>query len=190
MNSKIANLIALELAVLIAIMAWLAFSRLPSVRQPTAAEEPERATGSFATVTPILKSRHQRHDGVDYRADGQEIAAEPYTNSSDLNDGLVTDSSPSYAVVAQEPVIYYPDRLGSPLDQIVAFPQPNEIITFSNVRSFGRRLRSPARFCGTRMMVVHRRPGGGVSHGHGGGFISRGNTNAHSLSPRPGLGPR
>src|SRR5438552_10143675 len=99
MSSKIANLIALELAVLIALMAWLAFSRLPSVRQQTAAEEPERATGSFATVTPILKSRHQRGDGVDYRADraGTQQEGEPYTNS-DLNDGLVTESSPSYAV--------------------------------------------------------------------------------------------
>ena len=69
MNSKIANVIALELGILIAIMAWLALSRLPSVRQPAVAEEQERAAGSFATVTPVLRSRNRPLYAADYRAD-------------------------------------------------------------------------------------------------------------------------
>ena len=207
MNTRVANVIALELGILIAILAWLAFSNLSNVKQYAVAQSQERTAGAFATVAPVSKSRSQSLYAADYRAgrqpgqleDGeqapavqeydQEIAAEPYA-SSDLADGGVTESSPYYSGVDQEPVVTSPDCLFSPFDQIVVYPQPNEIILFSNARSFGRRHQSPARFTGARMMVAHRRPGGGESHARGSGSVTRRNTGVRSLPQRQGFRPR
>jgi hypothetical protein len=207
MNTKIANLIALEFGILIAIMTWLSVSRLPSVKPHAVAEEQERTAGSFATVTPVLKSRNQPLYAADYRADraagqqedeqqaptaqqyDQEIATEPYA-SSDLNDGVITGSSPYCAGVDQVPVVYQPDCLVSPLDQIVGYAQPTEIIVFSNARIFGRRHRPTARFGGAQMMVAHRRPGGGESQARGGSLVSPRNTNARSSRQSQAFRPR
>lgn len=204
MNIKVANLIALELGILIAIMAWLAFSNRPSVKQHPVAEEQERPAGSFATVTPVLKPRNQPLYAVDYRADraggqleaeeqartvreyDQEIATEP-SASSDLADDAITASSPSYAGVDQGPVVYPPDCLVLPLTQIVACPQPNEIIVFSNTRSFGRRHRSTPRVSGAGTMVAHRRSGRGEPQARGGSRVSPRNTHARSVSSKPGI---
>jgi hypothetical protein len=203
MNSKIANLIALELGILIAIMAWLAFSSHSSVKQHRGAEEQERPAGSFATVAPVLRSRNQPLYAADYRADpaggqmedeeqtqtlrqyDQGIATEPSASSDPAGD-VITGSSPYYAGVGQEPVAYAPDCFVSPLDQIVECPQPNEIIVFSNVRFFGHRHRPTARFDGQRMMVAQRRLGGGEPHARGGGLVSPRNTHPRSVSTRPG----
>jgi hypothetical protein len=231
MNGKIANVIALELGILIAIMAWLAFSNLSRVRPPRVAEEQERTAGSFATLTQVPKARSQRLSAVDYRAGGgagqpqdeepaqtvqqydQQIATAPYASSdlyddspyanSDLYDDVATESSPYYAGVDQEPLVYPPDCLVSPLDQIVVYPQPNEIIIFSNTRSFGNRRRSTGRFGsggttvanrrpgggefgGPRMMVAHRRPGGRDFRAPAGGLIP--SRNAHARPSRPAQG--
>jgi hypothetical protein len=195
------------LGILIAILAWLAFSRLPSGKQHRAAEERERAAGSFATLTPVLKSRNQRLSAADYRADpaggqledeeqaptvreyDQEVATEPSANS-DLADDVIAGSSPYYAGADQAPVVYGSDCLVSPLDQIVAYQQPNEIIVFSNARSFRRRHRSAARFGGTRMMAHRspnqgRNPNQGQFHARGGGSVSPRKTNAR-FSTKPG----
>lgn len=203
MNPKVANLIALELGILIAVLAWLAFSNHSSVKQYPVAEEQERTAGSFATVTPVLKARNQPLYAVDYRADRagpqqkdaeqaptvqeyyQEIATEPNA-SSDLADGVANESSPYYAGVDQ-PVVYPPDCLVSPVNQIVEYVQPNEIIVFSNARSFGRRNRSRTRCGGARMMVAQRRPGGGALRPRGGGLVARRNTNARPSRPTQGI---
>ena len=206
MNTKIANLIVLELGILIAILAWLAFSNRSSVKPHPVAEEQERTAGSFATLTPELKARNQRLYAADNRAEreagqqgeeqaqtvreyDQEIATSPYA-SSDLYDDVTTGSSPYYAGVAQGPVVYPPDYFVSPLDQIVACPQPTEIIVFSNARSFGRRHLSTARFGGARMMAVHRPPGGAEFRAPGRGLVSRRTSNPRSFRPSRGFGPR
>ena len=207
MNSKIANVIAVELGILIAILAWLAFLRLPSVRQPGMAAEQERTDGSFATVTRAIRGRNQHPNAVDYRADNQggqqqdeeptqtvrqydqQIATSPYARSAP-DDNVMTYSSPSYPGVDEEPVLYPPDQFDSPYNQIVEYPQPNEIIVFSNVRSFGRQLRPAARFWGARMMVSHRRPGRGESHARGGVLHSRSATNARPFRPSQGFRAR
>ena len=214
MNPKVANLIALELGILIAILAWLAFSNLSSLKQYPLAENQERTAGSFATVSPALKARNYQRYAADYRADrgreqqqdqepaptvrqyDQQIATSPYANSN-LDDNAITYSSPSYAGVYEEPLPYPPDQFYSPYDQIVEYPQPNEIIVISNLRFFERRLRSPARFSGARMIVPHRRTGGRETHARGGGLVSHGgglvprrNVHGRSIPPSQGLRPR
>lgn len=175
MSSKVANLIALELGVLIAIIAWLAFSNLRSVKPQPIAQEPERTVRSFATVAPGLRSTNRRRPVVDYRADlpaepqqeeqpaqtvqkyDQAIATEPYAGSS-LDDGYIAETSPYYSVVNPEPLLASPDCLLSPVDQFVVYPQSIALIIVSNSRSFGRHPRSPARPGGARTVVAHRRP--------------------------------
>src|SRR2546423_120458 len=129
MNTKTANLIALELGILIAILAWLAFSHFPAgnPRNPHPATElQEGAADSFATLTPLLRSRNQPRPGVDYHADleparqpgeepaptvqqyDQQIATTPYVSSGLQND-FIAGGSPYYADVEQEPVVPPPD---------------------------------------------------------------------------------
>lgn len=175
MNTKVANVIAIELGILIAILAWLAFTNLFRVQHRPVAEKPARAASSFATVTPVLKSNGQRLSAADYRVDPaeaqredeeqappvqqyeQEIATEPDA-SSELVDANVIGTSPSYAEVVQEAVSYPPDCLVPPITEIVAYPRPNEIIVLSNVRSFGCRHRATPRIIGTRTTVAPRHP--------------------------------
>ena len=78
MNSKVVNVIAVELGILIAILACLAFPNLAHVKQPVTKEQTP-AEGSFATVTAMPGQENQRHPAVDYRADtqGQQEAAQP-----------------------------------------------------------------------------------------------------------------
>jgi hypothetical protein len=203
MNTKTANLIALELGILIAILAWLAFSNVSSVKRHMVTGDQERAAGSFATITPVLNAGNQRPRAADYLADrageqqadeqqgataqqyDQEVAAEPYANAG-LNDGVITGSSPYYAGVAQEPLAYPPDCLVSPLDQIVSYAQPTQVIIFSNTRSFARRPRSTPRFGGGRMMVAQRPPGGRDFRATGGGFAPRRSVSARPSRPTRG----
>ncbi len=175
MNSKVANLIVVELAVLIAIMAWLAFSNLQGVKPQEIAQEPARMVDSFSGDAPgRLSANRRRRPALDYRADlaaGQEqeeqpaqtqeyeqaIATEPYTSPA-LDDGYLAETSPYYDVVEPEPLFTSPDCLLSPIDQFVVYPQSSAIIVFSNSRSSGRRPRFPARLGHARTMVAHRRP--------------------------------
>jgi hypothetical protein len=207
MNSKVANLIALELGVLIAIMAWLAFSNLRSVKSQPIAQEPERTVDSFATVAPVIKSTNRR-PVVDYRADlpaepqqeepsaqtvqeyDQAVATEPYPSSS-LDDGYIAETSPYYDVVDPEPLLTLPDCLLSPVDQFVVYPQSTAFIIVSNSPSFGRRPRSPARPGGAPTMVAHRRPPTvEQSHGRGGRIAPGQNIHIQASRPIPKVRPR
>lgn len=159
MSSKIANVLVVELGILIAILAWLAFSRLPSGKQPAMTEKPGQIAGSFATVTPALKQgRHP--SAVDYRADVAEqpqkeeqapaaqqfdqqiAAAQQYDQGiatvpsadSDLYNDAIAEGSPAYAEVYPEPVVYPSDYLVPPPVQFVAYTQPAQIVIFSNAR--------------------------------------------------------
>lgn len=238
MSSKVANILVVELGILIAILAWLAFSRLPSVKQQSVTEEPERIAGSLATVTPALKPRH-RPVAVDYRADAgeqpqeeeqpptvpqydQEIAtmqqydqgiATVPSADSDLYDDAIIESSPTYAEVYPEPVVYPSDYLVPPPVQFVAYTQPAEIIVFSNPRPPKCRQRPPAcvpvgpppacvpavppsacfpavrptvNVTGPRSTVGNPPPPGGASHPGVGGH-GAGVVPSRNVPPRPSL---
>lgn len=207
MNSKVANLIALELGVLIAIMAGLAFSNLRSVKPQSIAQEPQRTVDSFATVAPVLQSTKRSRPVIDYRAElpaepqqeeqpaqtlqqyDQAIPTEPYASSS-LDDGYIAETSPYYPGVDPEPLLTSPDCLLSPVDQFVVYPQSTALIIVSNSRSFGRRPRSLAR-PGSAPMVAHRHPPTvEQSHGRGGRVAPRQNTQVQSSRPSPKVRPR
>ncbi|HEY3663093.1 MAG TPA: hypothetical protein VGL24_08065 [Chthoniobacterales bacterium] len=175
MSNKVANLIALELGVVIALLAWLAFSNLRTVKQQPVAQQPTRAVDSFATVAPVLSSINRRQAPVDYRAD---VAPEPpedepaaqaepeyqqavYTEpaaTSGLSTGYVTATVPSYTLFDPQSRIPDSDCLDSFPDQFVVYSQPSAILVVPNSRTFARRPRSPFRTAGTRPPIGHQRP--------------------------------
>lgn len=164
MSSKVANLIALELGILIAILTWRTFLDFGDVKSPPVIKRAERTANAFATVAPVRKSKNQLPAAVDYRADAapeqgeqqdqraqeydQVVAPEVYPSPA-LEDGFVTEASPYYtdtgiapyyAEVAPEPFIYSPGYLATPIDRF--FSQSSVIVVYSNSRSCGRRPRS------------------------------------------------
>ena len=179
MNMKVANVIAVELGILIVILAWLAFSNSPRIKQPTLAEEQEPADSSFATVTSLPRPANPRHSAADYFTDqqrqelaaqrqaqtlqyetmqyDQQLAPAPDT-SADADNGVTTGTSPYYAGVYPQPVTS-PDSFAWPYDPVLVYPPTSEIIVISNARAFVRRV--APRFARPPMRVVHRRPPGG-----------------------------
>ena len=55
MSTKVANVIAIELGILIALLVWLAIARIPSVHSVPRTPERARTAGSFATVAPVSR---------------------------------------------------------------------------------------------------------------------------------------
>ncbi len=199
MNTKGTNVIAVELGILIVILAWLAFSNFSRVKQPTLAEEQEPADSSFATVTSLPRPANPRHSAADYFTDqqrqqlaaqrqaqtlqygtmkyDQQLAPAPDT-SADAGDSVTTGTSPYYAGVYAQPVTS-PDSFAWPYDPVLVYPPTSEIIVISNAQAFVRR--QAPRFARPAMRVVHRRPPGG-----GGARIA----NPRSFRPSAGLRPR
>jgi hypothetical protein len=209
MNLKVANVIAVELAILIGLMSWMVYSRLPSAELRTPAEIQESTAEPVATVAPILEARNERPATVDYNADRerarrrdeqpaptsqdyvQEVAPQPYANSS-LENGVVAADSPSYAEVDQEPAVAPPNYPTSAQTvayaqptQVVVYPQPVQIVVFSNSRHFANRHRS-APHPGASMTMTHRCPDGEDSHRSGGGVVFPRN----ACPPTQGFRPR
>jgi hypothetical protein len=209
MNLKVANLIAVELAILIGLMSWLVFSRSPSPEPRTPEELQESTEEPVATVAPVLETKNERPATEDYNADRermrrrdeqpaptsqeyvQEIAAQPYANSG-LENRVVAADSPSYEEVVQEPALAPPDYPTSTQTvayaqpaQIVVYPQPVQIIVFSNARHFANRHR-PAPHPGAFMTMTPRRPGGEDCHRSGNGVVFPQNVRP----PTQGLRPR
>jgi len=166
MNTKVADVIAVELGILVVILAWLAFSNFSRVKQPTLAEEQEPADSSFATVTSLPQPANPRHSAADYFTDQQrqQLAAQRQAQtlqygtmqydqqlppapdtSADADDSVTTGTSPDYAGV-------YPQY-----DPVLVYPPTSEIIVISNAQAFVRR--EAPRFARPPMTVVHRRPG-------------------------------
>ncbi len=220
MNTKVANVIAVELGILIVILAWLAFSNFSRVKQPTLAEEQEPADSSFATVTSLPRPANPRYSAADYFTDqqrqqlaaqrqaqtlqygtmqyDQQLAPAPDT-SAYADDSVTTGTSPNYAGVYPQPVTS-PDSFAWPYDPVLVYPPASEIIVISNGQAFVRR--GAPRFARSPMMVVHRRPPGGggaqfqgpgrafALHPRGGGVIPRRTANPRSFRPSAGLRPR
>lgn len=192
MNSRVANVIAVELGLLIAVLVWLALSRLPSVPVHLATGDQARTEGSVATLAPLLKPRSQN-----LYADGtgrggsiqaaeelmpaapeyvQELAPEPYAGSDYAQD-FVAEASPSYAAIEPVPVLSSPECYAAPIGQIVTFVQPRPIVVFSSSRLIRRPNRSSTRFGGGRANAGHQRPGDGGLPMRGGGLTPRHNPN-------------
>jgi hypothetical protein len=194
MNLKVANVIAVELAILIGLMSWMVFSRPPSAEPRTPAETQESTAEPVATVAPVLEARNEHPATVDYSADRerarrrdeqtaptsqayvQEIAAQPYANPG-LENGAIAADSPSYAEVDQEPAVApsnYPTSAQTVAyaqpTQIVVYPQPVQIVVFSNARHFANRHRS-APHPGSFMTMTPRRPDGDDSRRSGDGAV-------------------
>ena len=198
MNPKVANLIAIEAGILIGLMSWLVYSRLPSPEPRTAEEMQE------STVAPIFEPRSPHPYAVDYIAGReraqpahkaeatteqqyyQEIATEPYANSG-LNNGSVAVDSPSYAEVDQEPVVVPSDYPASP--QTVVYAQPVEIVVFSNPRRFANRCRSTPRH-GAFNPIAHQCPDRGNSPLSDTRIVSGPNVSTPACPPTEGFRPR
>jgi hypothetical protein len=220
MNTKVSNIIAIELGVVIVLLAWLAFSNLVRSKQPTLAEEQEPADRSFATVTSFPRPATLRHSAADYFTDQQrqQLAAQRQAQTlqyetmqydqqlvpaPDANgygdDSATTGTSPYYADVYPPPETS-PDSFAWPYDPVLEYPPTSEIIVISNGQAFVRRL--APRFARPRMTVVHRRPPGGPAaqfqprnqafnlHPRGGGVISRRTVSPRSFRPSASLRSR
>ncbi len=219
MNTKVANVIAVELGILIVLLFWLAFSNFSRVKQPTLAEEQEPADSSFAAVTSLPRPANPRYSAADYFTDqqrqqlaaqrqaqtlqygtmqyDQQLAPAPDT-SADAGDSVTTGTSPYYADVYPQPATS-PDSFAWPYDPVLVYPPTSEIIVISNGQAFVRR--GAPRFARPPMRVVHRRPpgGGGAQfqvpgrafdlHPRGGGVIPRRTANPRSFRPSAGLRP-
>lgn len=206
MSAKVANLIAVELGVLIALLAWLAFANHRAAPPPAIAQQPTRMVDSFATVAPLRQSRLPAP--VDYRA---EVAPEPqpdqappqvvqeyeptiapelYTDSN-LDAGYIALTSPSCAVVEPEPLFASPDCLFAPVDRFAVYPQSTAFVVVSNSRTFTRRPRSPVCQNNARPTGRHRRPPVSPrSHGGGRDVAPRQKPSLQSLRPNQRPGPR
>ena len=205
MNTKVSNIIAVELGIVIVLLAWLAFSNLARSKQPTLAEEQEPADSSFATMTSFPRSANAQHSAADYFTDQQrqQLAAQrraqtlqygtmqydqPLAPAPDTSayaeNSVTTGTSPYYAGVYPQPVTS-PDSFAWPYDPVPVYPQTSEIIVISNARAFVRRV-APC-FARPPMRVVHRRPpggGGALFQAPGRAFGPRTNS-GRRLSVRP-----
>jgi hypothetical protein len=210
MSAKVANVIAIELAILIAVLVWLGISRVPSVQLHPAVEARARADDSFAASAPLPKARSQNLDATNDDASGessteafeeqvqtapeyvQEPVMEPYTSSAYAEE-LVAESEPYYAAAYQEPVVSSPDCYVAPVQQIVEFVQPSQIIVVSNPRTCERPHPRPTPSCDPPSTIGHQIPGKGTVPTRGGGVPPRQPGNG-GLAPRQpangGLVPR
>jgi len=220
MNTKVSNVIAVELGIVIVLLAWLAFSNFSRVKQSTPAEEQEPADSSFATMTSFPRSANPRYSAADYFTDqqrqqlaaqrqaqtlqyetmqyDQQLAPAPDANGY-ADDSATTGTSPYYADVYSPPEAS-PDSFAWPYDPVLVYPLTSEIIVISNRQAFVRRV--TPRFARPRMTVVHRRlPGGGGAqfqprgravalHPRGGGVIPLRTTNPRSFPQSAGLRSR
>jgi hypothetical protein len=219
MNTKVSNVIAIELGIVIMLLAWLAFSNFSRIKQPMPAEEQEPADTSFATMTSFPRSANPRYSAADYFTDQQrqQLAAQrqaqtlqyetmqydqQFAPAPDANgyadDSVATGTSPYYADVYPPPEAS-PDSFAWPYDPVLVYPPTSQIIVISNGQAFVRRV--APRFARPPMRVVHRRPrGGGGMHFQAqsrfrpssarSGVITRRTTNPRSLPLSAGLRSR
>lgn len=176
MNKRVADIIALELAILIAILAWMAFARATAVKPSTRAEMLSQPADSFTSVAPLFKSRNQlpapAHSDAEIdeappaspqvpaataQVYVQEITTEPYADAGLQND-LLAGGASSYDEFAPEPLLASPDYFVPPVTQFIEYVQPTTFVIISRNRPFIHR-RDPMPHCGgTRVMVAPRKP--------------------------------
>lgn len=210
MSAKMANVIAVELAILIAVLIWLGISRVPSVQLHPTVEARAPADDSFAVGAPLPRARSQNLDATNDDASGdgstevfeeqvqtapeyvQEPVAEPYPSSA-YGEEFVAESEPYYAAAYQEPVVSSPDYYVAPVQQIVEFVQPSQIIVVSNPRSCERPHPRATPSCDPPLTVGRQVPGTGTVPTRGGEVPPRQNADGGLAPQQPangGLAPR
>jgi len=210
MSSKVANIIAIELGILIALLGWLAVARIPSVRLGPRMHEPTQADATFA---PVLRSppkdlyatnenaarraraqwpeevapayeaqqyQAPQYDAADYGATEYESAGEP----SDSPQGYLYEPSPSYLSDQLEPVLP-PDYYYQPSGDFVEFVQPAQVVVFSNNRSHPRSRRSQVCSSPRRAMPSRLHSGGSRKVARGGGMSPRQGVTTSPTRQRP-----
>lgn len=176
MSGKVANLIAVELAILIAITGWLAFARLTN-NAPSVAEAPRPAANLLASAEPIY-APERRHSYLAKETPEIELAdlrtaepapaemlAEPevsdttYLSENDQQPAVLEDNSPYYDEVIPEPVITSPGYLVAPYPQVITYAPIQQIIVVTSIRNSGNRRRMmPPRSCDPRAPMAQPRP--------------------------------
>ena len=192
MSARMANVIAIELAVLIGVLVWLGLPRVPSVQMRPAVEQPTWAYDSPASVMPMSQGTSREFQTEDNEVapensaeaideqpqvtpeSVQEVVTEP-DPGVDFEPDLVADAAPSYAAVDEAPVVAAPGFYAAPVAEFVEFIQPSQVVVAVNPRSCRRRGRWPARSCDPSLPVVQRCPRGGSLPARGGGVAPRGN---------------
>ena len=166
MNLKVvANLIAVELAIMIALLCYLAFSRSPSAERRTSPEVLESSAEPDTTIAHLSELRSERPATIDPSADRarvrppdqqpiavppqyvQQIAPQTYANPVYTNAAIPAEAT-TYTESYQEPVVVPADYATS-YDSIayaepapvVVYPVPYQVIVFSNPHRFANRHR-------------------------------------------------
>jgi hypothetical protein len=153
MSSKVLNVIAIELAILIGILGWFAFTNKRAISAPVQASPP--MVDSFATVAPVRRKAQRYQLPVDYRADAApepqpeeevaqvvqeydspELLEEDETLISNVPDDTAIDAtSPEYAVFDPEPEAGSADPPLAPVDRFIVYPQSTAVIVITNPRN-------------------------------------------------------
>lgn len=194
MTAKIANVIAVELGILIAVLSWLAFSEFSKLKSPVVAEDLRAPESSFATIRPVPRAPGYQPNAANYPATqpqpllagsqplaqpnqalqygtldyNQPAATTPYTVIDDSPSDTTPYYDPYYNGGYQQPTIPYPDDYYYSPNDYGYYPSPGQIIVISNS---GERARNCFSHRNPPMQMAPRHfPGGQFRPGgHSGG---------------------
>jgi hypothetical protein len=197
MNLKVANLIAVELAIMIAILCYLVFSRSPSAERRISPEIGESSAEPGLTLAQLSQLRSERQATFDPSADRarlrpqeqqpiavpqqyvQQVAPQAYANPVYANAAVPAEAanySESYQEPAAAPSDYatYDDGIAyAEPAPVLLYPAPYQIIVFSNPHRFANRHRFHS---GAFTTNFPRRANSGPFHRTWGGMVSSHNT--------------
>ena len=200
MNLRVANLIAVELAIMIAILFYLVFFRSPSAERRISPEIAESSAEPATTLAQLSEVRSERQATLDPSPNRphlrpqeqqpiavpppqyvQQVAPQSYANPVYAN-AAVPAEAPAYSESYEEPAAAPPDYATS--DDSIAYaepapvllyPAPYQIIVFSNPRRFANRHRFHS---GAFTTNFPRRADSGPFHRPWGGMV-----NSHPTRP-------
>ncbi len=193
MNLRVSNLIAVELAILIALMSWMVFSRSPSAEPRTSPEILESAAEPDTTIARLSEVRSERPATIDPSAVRarvrpqdqqpiavpqqyvQQIAPQAYANPVYANAAIPAEA-PTYAESYEEPVVAPSDYAASDDSiayaepaPVLVYPAPYQIIVFSSPHRFANRHEFHS---GAFTTNFPRRAGPGPFHRASGGMLN------------------
>src|SRR5215831_10509575 len=145
---KLANLVAIETGILIGLLAWMVYSRLPAPEQLDKAEGVAKTPTQVTSAAPMAEQRTQRPYVAD---DGgyRDRAPQPMANQN-----VPTYNQPYYQPVYQPAVTvpdygsatdtsaYTPDQepVTAPVEYVAPYPvyysEPVQTVIIANSRSF------------------------------------------------------
>jgi hypothetical protein len=191
MNLRVSNLIAVELAILIALMSWMVFSGFPFAERRTSPKIQESAAEPDTTIARLSEVRSERLATIDPSAVRarvrpqdqqpiampqqyvQQIAPQAYANPVYANAAIPAEA-PTYAY--EEPVVAPSDYATSDDSiayaepaPVLVYPAPYQIIVFSNPHRFANRHRFHS---GAFTTNFPRRAGPGPFHRASGGMLN------------------